>query len=132
MHRSPRKVIPTQLVLQGFFVECDQYNRAIIMFIDDYDLDDVGGQGISFTKSYILNKSNVKNGKSPLSNNTSFKVKYGKNKVGFINNQPVPLLDLKQHKVEIQVEIQHYNFTKMGNVIHGWNIKMNKMSLLEL
>lgn len=125
----------TKLVLHGFFICCDRYNRAKIMFLDDYDCNDVNKPDvkcISFTKSYMLNKSTKKNGNSPLTDdNTCFNVKYGKNKVGFINNQPVPLLELKQHKVEIHVEIQNYNFIKMGNIIRGWNIKMLKMSLLE-
>lgn len=128
----------TKLILHGYFISYDKYDRAKIMFLDDYDLGDFDKKSINdnnhqFTKSYIINKSAKTDGKNPLTDgNTCFNIKFGKNKVGFIDDKPVPLYDLKQHKVTIQAEIQKYNFTKVGNLIQGWNIKMLKMSLLEL
>jgi hypothetical protein len=122
------------LILQGFFISCDLYNRAKIMFLDDYDLiDKTYKNKITFTKSYITKKSNIDNGKSPITdNNTSFYVKYTKKNIGTISGKPVPLLDLKQHKVELLVNVSHYNFTKMNNVIRGWNIKLLQMNLIEM
>ena len=125
-----------ELILQGFFIECDKYNRVKIMFLDDYDGSYDNGlkkKEMSFTKSYISKKSTLKNGKSPMSDdNTCFNVKYSKKNVGYINDEPVPLLDLKQHKVEMIVKVSHYNFTKLGNNFQGWNIKLIKMSLIEM
>lgn len=122
----------TKLVLQGFFISYDKYNRAKIMFLDDYDHAG-NNKTLSFTKGYLIQKAKPDNGKSPLTDcNSCFNVKYGNNKVGYIDDKPVPLLELKQHKVEIQVEINKYNFSLRGNVIRGWNIKMLKMSLLEM
>ena len=121
----------TRLVLQGFFISCDKYNRIKIMFLDDYECNEDNtslitnstGKKISFTKSYMIKKSNPKNGKNPITDgNKCFNAKCGKIAVGFINNQPVALVDLKQHKVELDVEIKKYYFAKMGNVINGWNI----------
>lgn len=126
---SPKEYT-TKLVLQGFFISYDKYNRAKIMFLDDYD--NTVGQP-SFTKKYLIQKAKPDNGKNPLTDcNSCFNVKYGNNKVGYIDDKPVSLLELKQHKVEIQVEINKYNFSLRGNAIRGWNIKMLKMSLLEM
>ena len=55
------------LVLHGFFINCDQYNRMKIMFLDDYELD--VSKKLSFTKQYITKKSNTNNGKSPITDN---------------------------------------------------------------
>lgn len=120
------------LVLQGFFIGCDKYNRIKIMFLDDYD-NTTKNQDLSFTKSYITNKSTKKNGKSPISDNdTCFYVKYSNKSIGYINDEPVPILDLKQHKVEMIVKVSHYNFTKLSNEYKGWNINLIKMSLIEM
>lgn len=121
-----------ELVLQGFFIGCNKYNKIKIMFLDDYD-NTTKNQELSFTKSYISNKSVEKNGKSPISdNNTCFNVKYSKTSMGYINDKPVPILDLKQHKVEMIVKVSNYNFTKLGNKYRGWNINLIKMSLIEM
>ena len=119
------------LVLHGFFINCDQYNRMKIMFLDDYELD--VSKKLSFTKQYITKKSNTNNGKSPITDNdTGFYVKYTKKNTGTINKIPVPLSELQQHKVELLVKVSHYNFTKMGTVIRGWNIKLLQINLIEM
>lgn len=127
----------TRLVLHGFFINYDMYNRAKIMFLDDYNYDEINSQNVlnnklSFTKNYILKKSKKTNGKSPiLDNNTCFNVNCMKTQIGYINNIPHPIKDLIQHQVEMCVEIKKYDFTKMGTHINGWNIKLIKMSLFE-
>jgi hypothetical protein len=128
----------TRLVLRGFFVSCDTYDRAKILFLDDYESNSFNKNPLvvdkqTFTKSYIMKKSTPVNGKNPLTDdNTSFYVKCKKGHVGYINKLPVPLLDLKQHKVEMDVEVKKYKFTKMGNTIHGWNINLCNMHLIEM
>lgn len=131
----------TKLVLQGFFISYDQYDRAKIMFLDNYNANEEGNATTSrnnkfisdsFTKSYVTKKSAPKNGKHPMTDdNTCFYVKCGKKPIGIIDNKLVPIRELKQHTVELQVEVKTYNFTKMGNKIHGWNINLLKMRLLE-
>jgi hypothetical protein len=134
------------IILYGFFVSCDNYNRIKIIFLDNYDSNDDTKydvnkiktvseirNSVSFTKSYITKKSNQKNGSNPLSDcQTSFNVKYTKKNIGYMNGEPVPLLDLKQHKVKLLVKINYYNFTKNNNNFRGWNIKLLEMNLLEM
>ena len=128
----------TTLVLHGFFVNCDSYDRVKILFLDDYDQESLNknylvGDKQTFTKSYIMKKSAPVNGKNPLTDDsTSFFVKCKKGQVGYINNLPVPLSELKQHKVEMIVDVKKYKFTKMGNTIQGWNVNLCKISLLEM
>ena len=128
----------TRLVLRGFFVSYDTYDRAKILFLDDYDPESFDKNSLvadkqTFTKSYIMKKSNPSNGKNPLTDdNTSFYVKCKKGHVGYINRLPVPLLDLRQHKVEMDVEIKKYKFTKMGNTLRGWTINLCNMRLIEM
>ena len=118
----------TELTIQGFFIECDNYDRAVIMFLDDYDGD---FSEESFTKKYMLNRAKYV-GKNPLTaDNTCFNVKLGGNKVGFIDNIPKPIEKLKQHKVSMNVLVNAYIFKQMGEVVSGWNIKLVKMDLLD-
>jgi hypothetical protein len=132
------------LLMKGFFISCDQYNRAKIMFIDDYNSDEPdnsirnqinsfkGNNELSFTKSYISKKSEYTVGNNPMTDNdTCFNVKYNIRDFGYINDKPVPLSELKQNMVELFVKVSHYNFTKNNNKIQGWNLKLIKMNLLK-
>jgi hypothetical protein len=114
------------------------YNRAKIMFIDNYEQSDHKNnrpnclEKTCFTKSYLLKKSKSKNGKHPvIDNSTCFRVNCNKLQIGYIDDKPVPIKELLQHKVEMYVEICNYDFNKMGTRINGWNIKLLKISLLE-
>lgn len=143
-HKIPNRV----LVLQGFFTYYDKYNRAKLMFLDDYDCDSVSlkhpecNKFALFTKSFIINKSNKTLGNSPLTTDKeSFYVNCNKNQIGLIdcefiegvNPAPklVPITDLLQHKVECVVKINNYNFKKNGELLIGWNLKLVKIKLLE-
>jgi hypothetical protein len=136
---------PESIILYGFFVSSDKFNRIKIMFLDNYDSYDNTCEinkikslseiknSISFTKSYISKKSIPENGKSPLSDcKTCFNVKYTKKNIGYINDEPVPLLDLKQHKVKLLVKINYYNFIKNNTNFQGWNIKLLEMCLFDM
>jgi hypothetical protein len=136
------------IVIKGFFNYYDDFNRAKLMFLDDYDDDDEGVSAKSFTKSFIINKS--KNaGNNPLSKDGEcFFIKCKKGQVGLIdqpclekntNNQIttkpqtrlVPVIELLQHKVECVVQINNYRFKKNGELIVGWNLKLLNIKLLE-
>jgi hypothetical protein len=135
----------TQIFLQGYFTEYDKFNRAKIMFLDDYDgYDDSSSNGkkysslnfkqMSFTKSYLTNLCRKMNGNNPLTDDKQyFYIKCSKKQqIGFINDEMVPLLQLKQHKVEIDMVISKYDFKKSGERFNGWTIKPLKFKLLEM
>jgi hypothetical protein len=131
------------VVIQGFFTHYDDFNRAKLMFLDDYDEEDLSTK--SFTKSFITNKSKNK-GNNPLSKDGDcFFIKCKKGQVGLIdshclennNNQTenklrlVPIIELIQHKVECVVQIYNYRFKKNDELIVGWNLKLLNIKLLE-
>ena len=126
------------LVMQGFFTYYDDFNRAKLMFLDDYNNDNLLVK--SFTKSFIINKSK-NNGNNPLSKDGEcFFVKCKKGQVGLIDipssdahakPRLVPIIELIQHKVECVVQINNYRFKKNGELIVGWNLKLSKIKLLE-
>jgi len=126
------------LVVQGFFTYYDDYDRAKLMFLDDYNLQ---SDSISFTKGFITNKSKNNNGGNPLSKDGEcFFIKCKKGQVGLIDipasdgpTKPrlVPITELIQHKVECVVQVNNYRFKKNGELIIGWNLKLLKIKLLE-
>jgi hypothetical protein len=129
--------MPTPIIkVQGFFISCDKYNRAKLMFLDDYD----ETTSMSFVKKYILAKSKKISGNNPLvENDTCFLIKCHKHSVGYTkdirkNSDFVitPMSALQQHKVECVVKVNEYNFVKDGDVIEGWNLNLIKMNLLEM
>lgn len=85
------------ITLYGYFVNYDQYNRAKLMFLDDYNCED-GLVSIdksklnidkflnnknSFTKSYLINKASKTTGNSPIIDNKYFLINCVKNIVGY-------------------------------------------------
>lgn len=154
-----QKTKPIIIKIQGYFVNYDKYNRAKLMFLDDYNSDEpekksntLGKKEVSFAKKYLLLKSKHmmhSDGHSPVSDDEKyFLVNCPKNSIGFFDNvvdgtnatiirddkkefatNVVPLISLKQHTVECIVKVNYYNFTKNGEKIHGWNLKLLKMSL---
>lgn len=131
----------TQIFLQGYFTEYDKFNRAKIMFLDDYDQDDLNTKKyisqknqVSFTKSYLTNLCKNMSGHNPLTDDKKyFYIKCNKKQqIGFIDDEMVPLLQLKQHKIEIDIKISKYDFKKSGERFNGWTIKPIKFKLLEM
>ena len=127
----------TNITIQGFFVNYDKYNRARIMFLDDYDPESLNSfkwvlspsdKMTTFTKSFMIQKSHIKNGKSPMTEcGKCFNVKCDKKSLCYINNKVVPILDLKQHKVSMLVKVSPYNFKGTK----GWSIKLIRADLTE-
>ena len=119
--------------LQGYFTEYID-SKAKLMFLDDYD----SLNSLSFTKSYLTNKSEKIRGKAPI-NGDYFTVNCGKICFGYIPDcdktnlsvKIAPIEELRQHKVECVVELKKYNFKKNNNQIEGWNLKLISMTLLE-
>jgi hypothetical protein len=85
------------ITLYGYFVNYDQYNRAKLMFLDDYNCED-GLVSInksklnidkflnnknSFTKSYLINKASKTAGNNPIIDNKYFLINCVKNIVGY-------------------------------------------------
>ena len=135
------------LSFHGFFTQYDnQYNRATIMFLDDYDNSELRpSKNIEFTKKYILRKHESHYGKSPLlDDKKSFIIKCPKHAMVWVSTQDsiklvdsprnaIPIESLKQHKISCDIKIKEYNFkTSNGIRKHGWNINLIKMHLLEL
>lgn len=133
------------LTMRGYAVSCDNYGRIKLMFLDDYDNPSAAqrelprSSDISFTKSFIMNKSRKMKGKSPITEDKKyFYIKFKKKQVGIIANKNndekykiVPISDLMQHKVKCKVRIKKYKFAKHGKLIQGWNINLAKIELLE-
>jgi hypothetical protein len=126
------------LVVQGFFTYYDDFNRAKLMFLDNYNNDNLLDK--SFTKSFITNKSK-NTGNNPLSKDGEcFFIKCKKGQVGLIDipssdahvkPRLVPITELIQHKVECIVQVNNYRFKKNEELIVGWNLKLLKIKLLE-
>lgn len=125
-----------KIIIDGYFVEYDQWNRAKLMFLDDYE----NLQNLSFTKSFMLKKSESNGGKNPLvDNNKYILVNCKKDDLGYLPDidkyktkiKLLPITELLQHKVRCHVSINDYNFKKNESMISGWNIKLIKMNLLE-
>jgi hypothetical protein len=129
------------IVIKGFFNYYDDFNRAKLMFLDDYDEEESSTK--SFTKGFITNKSKNE-GNNPLSKDEKcFFIKCKKGQVGLIDCckdkqtatklQPrlVPIIELIQHKVECIVQVNNYRFKKNEELIVGWNLKLLKIKLLE-
>ena len=119
----------TILLMQGYLIDYDKYNRAKIMFLDDYDNDKQ-----TFTKSYITNKKT--NGTSPLSDDKKhFFVKCKSGAAGLIEGPPpklVPIQELIQHKVECVVRVNEYKFYVDNELKQGWNLQLRNIKLLEM
>lgn len=119
------------LLLQGYFIHYDKYDRAKMMFLDDYDDD---GKH-KFTKSYITQRSN-REGYAPISEDKKhFYVKCKKGAVGLIEGKPsrlVPIQELIQHKVECVVKVNDYKFYADGEMKQGWNLRLANIKLLEM
>ena len=128
-YKSPTVQKTSSLYFQGFFVDIDKYDRIKVKFLDDYD--DIS-PNLSFTKSYLLNKRKQIQGNDPLTeNDTCFYIKSKGISVGYINNKPHPIIDLKHHKIQIQMEIKSYNYSKKNTTYQGWYINLKKIDLLE-
>jgi hypothetical protein len=130
-----RNKIP--IIIKGYFVNYDKWDRAKLMFLDDYD-DDL--PKISFAKSYMLRKSENVVGKSPLVEDNKYMIiNCPKNAIGHLPNNNenikkikiVPIKELLQHKVQCVVSVNSYKFKKNNKIIQGWNIKLSEMILLE-
>lgn len=123
------------LTLQGYLVDYDKYDRAKLMFLDDYDCEK---NNTSFTKRYLLSKSKMIEGNNPIIDDKYFLINCKKNSIGLLpddasNNliKRVPIEMLKQHTVECSVYLKAYKFVKNGVVIKGWNLKLVSMKLIE-
>jgi hypothetical protein len=122
--------------ITGYFTEYDQYNKAKLMFLDDYD----NLQKLSFTKSYMLHKEKTIEGKAPLIDNKYMLINCPKYCMGNLPDtlenktkiKIIPIISLIQHKVKCDVVIKTYKFNKGSNTMQGWYIKLLKMTLLEL
>ena len=98
------------ITLYGYFVNYDQYNRAKLMFLDDYNCED----GItpidksklnidkflnnknSFTKSYLINKAFRDVGHNPIIDDKYFLINCVKNTVGY---KPITIDSLKSNNL---------------------------------
>ena len=140
----------SSITVRGYFVNYDKFNKAKLMFLDDYN--DTGenyssmqalrmtnpiAHKCSFTKSYLINKANNSLGNTPIVDAKYFLINCPKNVLGTIPNTDkinlFPIQELVQHTVECNVIIRHYKFTdKNRKVIQGWNIKLINMRVIAL
>ena len=131
----PNKII----VIKGFFTYLDKFNRAKLMFLDDYDDSQERsrfGSNMSFTKSYICKKSKSSDGNNPMTDDMHFYVNCGKHEKGLSDIDGkcklVPLKSMVQHTVECVVSVNNYRFKKDDEWIVGWNLKLSKIRLVAL
>mgnify|MGYP000957821507 CR=1 FL=1 len=146
-----------KLVLSGFLIECDEYNRLKLMFISDYNTNDKNIPK-DFTKEYITKKNSYyksKNSESycPISGDNYFYIKSKKKQQGLIplnkleylnetNPQEYNIIrasgingivnvDVKylfQNLVKCIVEVNEYKFKINNNVKEGYNFKIKQIS----
>ena len=117
--------------IQGYFTNLDNFNRITFIFLDDYE-SKISDKNQSFTKSYLLQKEKNIIGHSPISSDKKyFYVKCKNQKVGYIDSIPHPLINLRQHKINLEVELKLYDFYRAGVRTNGWYLDLKKASLLE-
>ena len=140
VYNSSNRPRQQHINIQGYFTNLDQYDKMTLNFLDDYDQSDSTFKSIikkkseiqSFTKSYLLQKEQTLPGNAPISSDKRFFYVKSKNKrVGYIDGIPHQLQRLKQHKVDLKIEIKTYNFNKNGNQVQGWYLELKKADLLE-
>lgn len=98
-----------KLILYGFLVECDSYNRLKLMFISDYSSNATNTLTIDkdFTKDYITKKNNYYKSKNPnsycpISDDKYFYIKSKKNQKGLMNiNKLEYLHETEPHMYQI-------------------------------
>ena len=122
-------------LLKGYFVQYDKFDRAKLQFLDNYECTDM--KEMSFTKSFIINKSKRSYGHNPTDGESYFFIKCSKGMYGLIDIIPneraklVPIEELVQHQVECIVKLSNYDFILNGENKKGWNFKMMKIKLLK-
>ena len=117
--------------VQGFLTEIDKYNRAKVMFLDDYDAGELSVP--SYSKKYLTQKRDRLSGTDPItSDDKYFYVKCRDVKIGEINGVMCNINDLVQHKVDIYVYVKHYNYVKSGIRYKGWYLDLGSVKLLEM
>jgi hypothetical protein len=80
-HIKNKKILIT---IKGFFVNYDMFNRAKLMFLDDYDGD---LSKTSFAKSYMTKKAEKTPGYTPMvEGNKYMLIKCPKNALGYLPN----------------------------------------------
>ena len=116
----PQKVIQ----LKAFFKSYNEkYKKLTMLFLDD--------EIEPFTKSY-LTKYYFATQHNPI-NGMEFVVKFDATKAKIYKDKgdqlPVPIQDMLDQVVKLDIYIKHYNFTdKSGKKIIGWNINLVKMT----
>lgn len=123
-----------RISVKGYFVYFDDYDRAKLMFLDDYNDEPRSINTPDFTKSYICNRSRRSRGNNPLDGNYFFiKCDNVKEGMGIVDGKRamIPLQDLLQHTVECIVWINTYKFKKDGKVIQGWNLNLDMIRVIE-
>lgn len=110
------------LQVKGYYKSIDtNYKKLTLLFLDD-EIDDTR----NILQRFYSDKHN-----NPIRHN-EFTVKFDTKSKCFIDKSDmsqVPLLDLVDQTVILQVYIKHYNFTdKTGKKISGWNINLIKMN----
>ena len=127
--------------IEGYFTEYDKWNRLKLMFLDDYDAPDYADgtkRPLSFSKTYMMNKVDKLEGRSPISEDGKYMtINCPKNITGAIvidkitqKINIIPMPELRQNKVRCVVCIKQYNFKKNGQRIQGWNINLSEIFLM--
>jgi hypothetical protein len=146
-----------KLILTGFLVDYDKYNRIKLMFISDYE--NKKSSYFDFTKEYITKKNKYYKSKNqdsycPIVNDNYFYIKCKKKQKGIMpidklnhlkdtnieeynliqltNNEGIVNVDINylvQHTVKCLVDINEYKFNLNGYLNEGYNFKLNKIVL---
>jgi len=97
-----------QLVLEGFCINYDKYDRLHIMFLSSYDPEITFDETKNRIKQLVKKKYNIK---LPITDNR-FIVKCNKNpvlnKCIDIDNNRITPRELKSHLVKVTVKVQYY------------------------
>lgn len=148
-----------KLILTGFLIEYDKYNRIKLMFLSDYEIGKK--KDYDFTKEYITNKNKYYKSKNPDSccpiiNEKYFYIKCKKNQKGLIplnklehlkddnieeytliqsaTDEFIVNVDIKyliQNKVRCIVEVNEYKFKLNGDIKEGYNFKLKNINSIE-
>lgn len=127
MNIKKEKKKKKELILRGYLVEYDNYDRIKLMFLDNSDLSSINNlneKDINFTKDYILYKNRYYKGKNPNSYCPIVDEKYFYIKCKKKQKCEIDINRIQLHEDDLKIiKLKNDNIGEKNNKIIKINIK---------